>query len=201
MQTAEALTLFASIQARPFTMTHCWNILKNEVKWLDLQNTVKEKEGRGRTQNAADGANIVDVDGSSTSPPSGLGKRPIGRDRAKESKKRSSSSSQSQESSSEFVSSMHDMHLEKITLMKSIEERKAANKEFMMKVEAERIAMERERLEMPRNEKRHMEEERILAIDLNNCNPVQRMYFLARQAEILARYAAGSGSGMLTTLY
>lgn len=93
------------------------------------------------------------------------------------------------------------MHLEKITLMKSIEERKAANKEFMMKVEAERIAMEREWLEMLRNEKRHMEEERILAIDLNNCNPVQRTYFLARQAEILARYAAGSGSGMLTTLY
>ena len=92
MQTAEALTLFASVQARPFTMTHCWNILKNEVKWLDLQNTVKEKDGRGATQNAADGANFVDVDGSSTFPPSGLGKRPIGRDRAKESKKRSSSS-------------------------------------------------------------------------------------------------------------
>ena len=93
-----------------------------------FQNTVKEKDGRGATQTAADGANIVDVDGSFTSPPSGLGKRPIGRDRAKESKKRSSSGSQSQESSSEFVSSMHDMHLEKITLMKSIEERKEANK-------------------------------------------------------------------------
>jgi len=43
---------------------------------------------------------------------------------------------------------MEHMHIEKISLLKSIEERKAAEKQFMMKVEAEKVAIERERLNM-----------------------------------------------------
>src|SRR5438105_6577130 len=152
MQTSEALSLFSSIMDRPFTMAHCWDILKNEVKWMEYQNKAKDVEGTGWRQHVdnlagfgENASNSVHVDGECSFPSSGLGKRPIGRDSAKETRKRSTSSSHS---SSDFVSSMHNMHLDKITLMKSIEERKVAAKKFMMQVEAERIAMERERLSM-----------------------------------------------------
>ncbi len=92
------------------------------------------------------------------------------------------------------------MHLEKISLLKSIEERKAAEKQFMMNVEAEKVAIERERLNMQKTKEqlefetnRKKEEERIMLLDLENLNPVQRKYFLARQAKILGRYGGGSG--------
>ena len=227
VQTTQALTLFASIQDRPFTMSHCWDILKNEVKWFDLQNMGKHKEARGGAQPVEqnnglleDGSHSAHVDGACNSPGSRLGKRPIGRDRAKESRKRSSSSSQT--SSSEFVSSMEHMHIEKINLLKSIEERKAAEKQFLMQVEAEKVAMERERLNMQKTkekveaekvaierERLHMqknkeqldfetnrakEDERIMLVDLENLNPTQRTYYLARQAEILGRFGRGTGS-------
>src|SRR6266498_985599 len=161
-----------------------------------------------------DGSNSVHVDGACSSPGSRLGKRPIGRDRAMESRKRSSSGSQT--SSSEFVSSMEHMHIEKINLLKSIEERKAAEKQFLMKVEAEKVAMERERLNMQKTKEkveaekvaiererlnmqktkeqlefetnRAKEDERIMLVDLESLNPIQRNYYMARQAEILGRY-------------
>ena len=206
VQTTEALTLFASIQDRPFTMSHCWDILKNEVKWLELENTGKHKEARGGAQPVEqnnglleDGSHSAHVDGACSSPGSRLGKRPIGRDRAKEARKRSSSGSQT--SSTEFVSSMEHMHIEKINLLKSIEERKAAEKQFLMQVEAEKVAMERERLNMQKTKEqldfetnRAKEDERIMLVDLENLNPTQRTYYLARQAEILGRFGRGTGS-------
>ena len=185
MQTSEALSLFSRIMDHPFTMAHCWDIIKNEVKWMEYQNKAKDAEGTGRRQHAdnlsgfdENASNSVHMDGECSFPSSGLGKRPIGRDSAKQSRKRSTSSSQS---SSYFVSSMHDMHIEKINLMKSIEERKVAAKEFMMQVEAERIAMEREWLSMMKSKEHEMEDERILAINLDTCNPVQKTYYKAKQ--------------------
>ncbi len=197
--------MFQSIMDRPFMMLHCWEILKHEVKWLDLQKKGKEVEGRGGSDDAVsvppfddNGSNSVHVDGACSSPSTGLGKRPIGREKAKESRKRSTSSSQS---SSEFLSSMNELHIQKLNYLKekssskeerihsiiSIEERKVAAKEFMMQVEAKRIAMEEERLEMQKEEKRRMEEERILAIDLDKCNPMQQAYYKAMKQVIMEK--------------
>ena len=85
--------------------------------------------------------------------------------------------------------------------MISIEKRKVAAKEFMMQVEAKRIAMEEERLVMEKEkerkieqEKRKMEDERILAIDLDKCNPMQQAYYKAMQEAIMARLGGGSAS-------
>src|SRR6266540_4384378 len=104
-----------------------------------------------------DVSNSAHVDGACSSPGSRLGKRPIGRDRAKEARKRSSSGSHT--SSLDFVSSMEHMHIEKISLLKSIEERKAAEKQFLMQVEAEKVVIERERLNMQKT-KEQLEFER-----------------------------------------
>ena len=128
-------------------MTHCWDILKNEVKWLDLQNKGKEVEGRGATQDAGNllafddnGSNSVHIDGACSSPTKGLGKRPIGRDKEKESRKRSSSSSQSHQSSSEFLSCMNDLHLQKLTFLKDNRSLKEERVHSMISIEERKVA-------------------------------------------------------------
>src|SRR6266540_5629240 len=105
MQTSDALSLFSSMMDQPFTMAHCWEILKNEVKWMEFQNKGKEAEATGGRQHAdnlaafdENASNSLHMDGECSFPSSGLGKRPIGRDSAEDSRKRSTSSLQSQQS-------------------------------------------------------------------------------------------------------
>jgi hypothetical protein len=31
------MTLYNSLDKRPFSTSHCWEVLKNEAKWLDLE--------------------------------------------------------------------------------------------------------------------------------------------------------------------
>src|SRR6266540_1819286 len=99
MQTADALSLFSNM------MAHCREILKNEVKWMEYQNKGKDAEASGGTKQVENlaafdenASNSLHVDGECSFPSSGLGKRPIGRDSAKDSRKRSTSSLQSQQS-------------------------------------------------------------------------------------------------------
>ncbi|OEL37647.1 hypothetical protein BAE44_0001334 [Dichanthelium oligosanthes] len=41
-QVAEVITRFNSLEKRPFAVAHCWAMLKDEAKWVDLQDTRSE---------------------------------------------------------------------------------------------------------------------------------------------------------------
>ncbi|RLM86118.1 arginine and glutamate-rich protein 1-like [Panicum miliaceum] len=132
------------------------------------------------------------------SPSSSTEKRPKGRDAAKASNKKASLSS-------EYVSKMHDLSVRKIELFKETEvERKARLHEMvalekvkveearehwkmMLELERERLAMEQKHLQMEAEKKEKEENERILAINLDQCQPMQRIYYQALQEDILQK--------------
>ena len=42
VQIAAAIELYNSLEDRPFTTIHCWEMLRNEPKWMDLNNHGKQ---------------------------------------------------------------------------------------------------------------------------------------------------------------
>ncbi|RLN42289.1 arginine and glutamate-rich protein 1-like [Panicum miliaceum] len=144
------------------------------------------------------GEGLLDDAQEDASPSSSTGKRPKGRDAAKASNKKASVSS-------EYVSKMHDLSVQKIELFKETEvERKARldemvalekvkveeareHRKMMLELERERLAMEQKRLQMEAKKKEKEEDERILAINLDQCQPMQRIYYQALQEDILQK--------------
>ena len=122
----------------------------------------------------------------------------MGRDRAKAEKKKPSS---------EFASKMHALSVEMISLFKEAEaERKARldemvilekvkvdeareHRKTMVELEKERLELDRKRLQIEA-EKEKDEDERILAINLDQCLPYQRLYFQAMQEGIIEKLNA-----------
>ena len=45
VQIAAAIELYNSLEDRPFTTIHCWEMLRNEPKWMDLNNHGKQDRG------------------------------------------------------------------------------------------------------------------------------------------------------------
>src|SRR5438132_2925886 len=132
-------------------------MLKNEPKWLESDDKGSGKQGQDEAiHGTGEASNSVDVDGDMRSPGSHIGKRPQGRDAAKEARKQSNSSSGSG-SSSEYVSRLNEIQIEKLEYMKvaaeekksrlgklaEIEEQKAseqtAHQKAMLEVERQRI--------------------------------------------------------------
>src|SRR6266540_2909383 len=137
---------------------HCWNILKDEPKWMDQKRKMERAVDNAAGLDAAQGSNYLDLDPPVSSPSSSTGKRPMGRDAAKAAHKKASSSSAG---SSEYASKMHGLSIEKIALFKDTEvERKARlddilslekakvedvreHRRMMLELERERLAMDR----------------------------------------------------------
>ncbi|CAN6245418.1 unnamed protein product [Urochloa humidicola] len=95
---------FAGVEKHNFTLMHCWKILKNEPKWMELKNKMDNPHSSGSKENAnAVERHILDLDPESSAPPGSSGKRPMGRDAAKAAKKKAAAAS------SEYVSKMHDL--------------------------------------------------------------------------------------------
>ncbi|KAF8726678.1 hypothetical protein HU200_019142 [Digitaria exilis] len=123
----------------------------------------------------------------------------MGRDAAKEAKKKAALVS------SECMSKMHDLSVQRIELFKETEgERKARLDEMvalekakaeeahehhkmMLEIKRERLALDKQRLRMDDEKKEKEEDERILAINLDQCQPMQRMYYQALQEDIIQR--------------
>ena len=121
----------------------------------------------------------------------------MGRDTSKQAKKKAASAS------SEYVSKMHDLSVQKIELFKETEgERKARLDEIvtlekvkveearehrkkMLDIEKERLALDKQRFHKEAEKKEKKEDERILAINLDQCLPMQRMYYQALQEDII----------------
>ena len=103
---------FGGIEQKNFTLLHCWNILADEPKWMDLKQKGTEEILDLTGDGTPTATNTVHIDGDQSSPGSTSSKRPLGRDASKESRKNSASSLGST-ASSEYVSKMHDLHLER----------------------------------------------------------------------------------------
>ncbi|OEL28722.1 hypothetical protein BAE44_0010259 [Dichanthelium oligosanthes] len=87
--TTEAVTLYNSLEPRPFIFMHCWKLLRTQPKWTDLQDKANQADSHI-------GSEPEDVDsvshGQGDASASGT-KRPLGRDSSKATKKASSSQS------------------------------------------------------------------------------------------------------------
>ena len=121
----------------------------------------------------------------------------MGRDTSKQAKKKAASAS------SECVSKMHDLSVQKIELFKETEgERKARLDEIvtlekvkaeearehrkkMLDIERERLALDKQRFHKEAEKKEKKEDERILAINLDQCLPMQCVYYQALQEDII----------------
>jgi len=100
---------------------------------------------------------------------------------------------------------MHDLSVQKIELFKETKgERKARLDEIvtlekvkveearehrkkMLDIERERLALDKQRLHMEAKKKEKKEGERILAINLDQCLPIQCMYYKALQEDIIQK--------------
>ena len=123
----------------------------------------------------------------------------MGRDTSKQAKKKAASAS------SEYVSKIHDLYVQKIELFKETEgERKARLDEIvtlekvkveearehrkqMLDIEQERLALDKQRFHKEAEKKEKKEDERILAINLDQCLPIQRMYYKTLQEDIIQK--------------
>jgi len=84
-----------------------------------------------------------------------------------------------------------------IILEKTKVEDAREHQRMMLELERERLEMERKRLELKEQERRKEQEkkakeedERILAINLDECQPYERIYYEAMQEEIIERVKA-----------
>ncbi|CAL4975054.1 unnamed protein product [Urochloa decumbens] len=190
---------FAAIEKHNFTLMHCWRILKDEPKWMEL------KSKMDTPQNSSSSAHMLNLnlDPDDPSPASSAGKRPMGRDATKSAKKKALSSG-----SSEYASKIHDLNVQKIELFKDAEvERKARLDEIValekakaeearehrkrtLELEEKRLALDQKRLEMEAEKKEQEEDEHILAINLVECQPIQRLYYQELQQSIFEKMMA-----------
>ncbi|CAO2167252.1 unnamed protein product, partial [Urochloa humidicola] len=148
---------FAGVEKHNFALMHCWKILKDEPKWMELIKKMDNPQSTGSRENAnVVQRHILELDPDSSAPPSSSGKRPMGRDAAKAAKKKAVAAP------SEYVSKMHDLSVQKIELFKETEcERKARldeivtlekvkveeareHRKMMLDIERERLAMDKQ---------------------------------------------------------
>ncbi|KAF8698784.1 hypothetical protein HU200_035042 [Digitaria exilis] len=192
---------FAGVEKHNFTLMHCWHILKDEPKWWELKRKMDALQNSASRKSVPSSLSrdISDLDPNKSSSSSPSKKCPMGRHAAKEAKKKAALVS------SECMSKMHDVSVQRIELFKETEgERKARLDEMvalekakadearehckmMLEIERERLALGKQRLRMDDEKKEKEEDERILAINLDQCQPMQRMYYQALQEDIIQR--------------
>lgn len=193
VQTSLACANFADIEGHSFAYMHCWEILKDEPKWQDPAAPEDDTEAAG--EDTSLDSNRINA---------AAGKRPIGRDRAKAASKRSKSSDTS---SSDYASRMQDLSLQKLNMLQEESARKGEHFQHLaaidekryeelrchnlsvLEIEKEKVALMREQHQAQALKQEKEEEERILSMNLDNCNPRQRIYYEALQEDIIAKIA------------
>jgi hypothetical protein len=116
MHTSLTTTQFAEAEGHPFQYMHCWDIMKDEPKWMDTKHNkgplpVQAYDGGDPVKQ---GSNSV-PDANSPSPASDAGKRPLGRDASKAARKKAATDSSSS-LQSDFASNMQELTLSKNNL-------------------------------------------------------------------------------------
>jgi hypothetical protein len=129
-------------------------------------------------------------------------KRPMGRDAAKAERKKVKSASL------DYATKMHELSIENVSLFKESEvERKVEldemvniekvkveeareHRKVMVDLEKERFELDKKRLQIEAKKKEKEEDERILAIKLDECQPYERIYYEELQKEIIEKLTA-----------
>ena len=186
VQIAAAIELYNSLEDRPFSTIHCWEMLRNEPKWMDLNN--RGKQDRGRVPEDVNAHIDVTESGcgeAGSESQIGTSKRPPGRDISRSGKRTCSSGSPS-DAGSEFSSMLSAMHIQKMDLIRTFDGSVASKMDRLVTIQEEHIELKKKK----DAREQELRDERIMAIDLTTCNPGQRVLYEAMQREILQRWAA-----------
>ena len=131
LQTTEALARYAGAQKKPFNYMHCWKYLKDEPKWheeVEKPTTSNDDEDCMETVDGA--SNQVDTNDDNSTPSSGNGKRPLGRDSSKASRKKTAES---------FASKMHELWSDRHSYMKETQNEKNVHLAHIAAIEKEKL--------------------------------------------------------------
>ena len=182
-----------------FQLEHCWRILRNEVKWLILKDTLKARKKRLATQLAvqpttqschtfASSINL-DEDNDEMNSDETL-ERPIGKKAKKEKlKKRKNCDDVVPMLSSkldEIKEEKRKMHEEKKESMRIASEERRAAMHIASEERRELIHIKEEKNKV---EKRKMEDE-LMMKDTRTMDPEQKEYIRLRRLEILERLSS-----------
>jgi hypothetical protein len=202
-----AAAYFADIEKRNFSLMHWWNILKDELKWIELKRRMDDKPqsssaGDAATQDSSSSMMPIDLEVSPLS--NSTRKRPMGRDAAKAERKKAKSASL------DYAAKMHELSIEKVLLFKESEAERKVRLDEMVNIERVKVEeasehckviidLEKEKLELDKKrlqiEAVKKEEDKcILAIKLDECQPYERIYYEELQKEIIEKLTASSHS-------
>jgi hypothetical protein len=123
---------------------HCWTRLKNEPKWDAMvhgspwRGTAGTEPARSLTPTGS--VNEVEYDEGGS-----RGKRPLGRDSAKASRKKSMSSSSQ---STDYLSRIHDMQVARFKQSEEKSDQKQQNIEFMKEVELKKLEVQSKEIQV-----------------------------------------------------
>jgi hypothetical protein len=197
MQTNKVAATFAGVEGHSFQFMHCWDLLKDEPKWQDVnQRSARDAAADLFSDHIPSGSSTINLDDDDPSPIASR-KRPIGRDAAKAARKKNCSSGST--SSSEYASRMQEISLQKMSIwqdentkkgdrfdqLATIEEKRydelREHNKSILQLEQEKIQIMCDKLDMQmrekereREEREKVEDERILKIDLDSCTPELR---------------------------
>nr|TKW13228.1 hypothetical protein SEVIR_5G086400v2 [Setaria viridis] len=184
----ETIKAEANIEEYPFIYMHCWDLLKDEPKWMELNIRGARP---GDDDAIADHILTVDRDLETPSCQCSGSKRPMGRDATKRQAKKSASSSPSD--SSQYISMWQEENAKKdfrYEQMAAIESQRydevRQHNQHMAAIEEEKLRIMRKKADILQTH----EEERILGIDLDKCASCLRMYYEKKQQEILKNIGA-----------
>ena len=135
---------FASVEKHNFTLMHCWQILKDEPKWMELKRKMDTPQNSNFRENVPPSVqrDIFDLHPEKSSSTSPSRKRPMGRDTSKEAKKKATSAS------SEYMSKMHDLSVQKIELFKETEGERKARLDEIVTIEKVKVEEARKHRKM-----------------------------------------------------
>jgi hypothetical protein len=167
---------------------HCWTRLKNEPKWDAMVHgspwraTAGTEPGRSLTPTGS--VNEVEYDEGGS-----RGKRPLGHDSAKASRKKSMSSSSQ---STDYLSRIHDMQVARFKQSEEKSDLKQQNIEFMKKVELKKlevqskeIQVQEKKLMMEDWKKKDEELNKLYAMDMDALPDELRAVYIARRKGLI----------------
>ena len=84
--------------------------------------------------------------------------------------------------------SLHKARLDEIVTLEKVKvEEVREHRKKMLDIERERLALDKQRLHMEAEKEEKKEDECILAINIDQCLPMQRMYYQALQEDIIQK--------------
>jgi hypothetical protein len=120
---------------------HCWNILKDGPKWIELK---RRMDGKPQSSSAGDAAtqdsnsSTIPIDLEVSPPSSSTRKRPMGRDASKAERKKAKSTSH------DYAAKMQELSIEKISLFKESEAEQKVRIDEMTNIEKVKVEEARE---------------------------------------------------------